>query len=261
MKDYFGHEENVRALKEGLPAVSLFLGPKSVGKWELAEWLRAYFKVLSADVLRIKRLTQDNARFVAQFASVAPHGEFKLVIIRLEKATPNALNTLLKTLEEATTTRFILISTAHTLPTIESRSAIFEFGLLSERDVADILVGARNFDPDTAEDRAKKSQGRVESALKHYSRQDDKLLVLRALEAIASKDAKTLDSLAVRWQEEHTQLLIAWCYESLTSRWIQFMEDECSIRGTAIPLRILIAVREELRPRLVVRAALASVLQ
>lgn len=250
----------MRALSKTLPAVSLFLGPSSVGKWELAEWLRVKHGFLASDVLRIKRLTQDNAKFVARFAVGSPQGSHRLVIIRLEKATSTALNTLLKTLEEPGTTKFILVTTQKPIATIVSRCSVFEFGLLTDAQVSGILISVKGFGESLAVERASKAGGRVRPALSQGFRQDQKALVLRALEALASKDAKTLDSLAPKWLEEHTQLLVAWCYESITGRWKLFIEDETSIRGAAIPLKILVALREELRPRLVVRAALASVL-
>lgn len=259
---YFGHERNVRALTKSLPAVSLFIGPSSVGKWELAEYLRAHWKFKGGDVLRIKRLTQENARFVTKFASERPQGFARLVIVRLDqKATKGAQNTLLKTLEDSSTARFILITEEEPLATIRSRAEVFTFGLLSEQEVAQVLTNRKNFSDERAADLAKVSGGQIRPALAYGQAQESKVVVLKALDALHRKDLSDLESLASRWQQDHTDLLIRWCYEALTKKWTYFIPEESNITGTKIPLRILMAVREELRPRLVVRAALATVLQ
>jgi DNA polymerase III delta prime subunit len=245
-----------------LPAVSLFIGPSSVGKWELAEQLRAHWKFRPADVLRVKRLTQDNARFIAKFASERPQGHAKLVLVRLDqRATKGAQNTLLKTLEDSSTANFILIAESEPLPTIRSRAAVFPFGLLSEEEIALILQHRRNYTPERAEELAKVAGGQVRTALSYVQAQESKVLVLKALDALYRRDLSDLESLAPRWQSEHTELLTRWCYEALTRKWVFFLPEESSIVGTKVPLRILMALREDLRPRLVVRAALATVLQ
>lgn len=259
---YFGHSEIVRAVTNHLPAVSLFLGPASVGKWELAEHIRAERGFKSSDVLRVRRLTQENARFIVRFASERPKGFARLVIVRMtDKASVGAQNTLLKALEESINTYFIMVAEEPPLPTILSRATTFNFGLLSEKDVENILVVRNNYPPEKAENASKVAGGRVRPALLYTQDKDSKLLVLKALDAVYRRDMSRLEPLASHWQEEHTELLISWCYESLTSQWKKFMVEETNIRGTKIPLRILISLNEELRPRLVVRSALASVLQ
>ena len=257
---FFGHTEIVKVLTTSLPQVSLFLGPISVGKWELAEHVRKIHGVRAGDVLRVKRLTQENAKFVEQFAHSAPQGEYRLCIIRLRKASDKALNTLLKTLEESDSAKFILIAEDRPLPTIVSRSEVFSFGLLSQEEVQGILTHVKNFAPGPAGTRAALSGGQVLPALVYTKTQDSKTVVLRALEALASNDAKLLEEIAPKWQDEHTELLTTWCYESLTSRWRLFTEAETRIRGTSFPLKILMALRSNLRPRLVVRHSLASLL-
>jgi hypothetical protein len=211
-------------------------------------------------VLRIKRLTQDNAKFIARWSLGSPQGAYRLVICRLEKATTVALNTLLKTLEESKSTRFILVSEKMPLDTIRSRAQVFEFGLLKDEQVADILVAHQGFGAELAATRASAAGGRVRSALEYSGKQDAKLVVLKALEAVTAKDASALEQIATKWQQEHTDLLVSWCYESITRKWNYFLEDETVIRGSGVPLKILMALREELRPRLVVRAALASLI-
>lgn len=260
--NYFGHERNVRAVRAHLPSVLLFLGPESVGKWTLAELIRWEWKFKNADVLRIKRLTQENARFIASWAAGRPQGWAKLVIVHLDKkATKGAQNALLKTLEEAPNVIFILVAEEMPLETIRSRAVLYPFGLLTEENVADILKYKKNFGDARAEELAKLSKGQVKRALNHARTQESKMVVLRALDAVNRKDAHALEDLTNWWQEEHTDLLIQWCYEHLTKKWKTFDSGEVGIQGTKVPLRILMSVKEDLRPRLVIRSALASVLQ
>lgn len=259
VKEVFGHEEIRQVLQKRLPAVSLFVGPKSTGKWQVAEWLRQEHRVSSSDVLRVNRLTQENARFIESFSRTLPQGEFRLCVVRLDGSTEIALNTLLKTLEDTSSTVFILIASERPLPTITSRAEVFQFGLLSAEDVSSVLQN-KNFKPSVAKDRAAKSGGRVEPALGESKLVDGKTEVLKALDAIASHNVKSLESLAPKWTQEHTDLLVSWCYESLTGRWKFFTEDETRIRGTSVPLRILMVLRQDIRPRLVVRAALPALL-
>jgi len=259
---YFGHENHVRAVLNHLPPVLLFIGPDSVGKWELAEHVRQVWKFKKADVLRIKRLTQDNARFVSKFAFQRPQGRLKLVIVRIdEKATKAAQNTLLKALEDAQDTVFIIVAEEMPLATIRSRATLYSFGLLTEENVANILSARLNYGRDKALALAKASGGQIRVATDHNRDVESKLVVLKALDAVHRKDLKELESYAQKWQQEHTDLLVRWCYEAVTRKWKLFSAGDTAISGSKIPLRILIAAPEELRPRLVVRAALASVLQ
>lgn len=258
---YFGHGEIVRAVRNHLPAVSLFLGPASVGKWELAETIRAERGFPAADVLRIRRLTQDNARFIVRFASERPKASARLVIAQLtDKATRGAQNTLLKALEESKDTHFILIAEDDPIPTIISRSTTFRFGLLSDDDVLNILVERRKFGAEKAIQAASVSGGQVQRALLYTQDNESKELVLKALDAVNRRDIAGLEALAKFWQEDHTELLISWCYESMTGQWKKFSREDSAIVGTRIPLRILMALKDDLRPRLVVRSALVSVI-
>lgn len=262
MRAYFGHEKNLKAVHAHLPQVLLFLGPESVGKWELAEYVREKWKFKNSDTLRIKRLTQDNARAAAKFASERPRGWSKLVIVRIDKkATVGAQNALLKSMEEARDATFIIIAEEPPLDTVSSRAITYRFGLLTEKDIFDILTVRRNFSKERAEVLSRVAGGQVRKALSYNNDQESKLVVMRALDAVHRKDNSALEALAPHWKQEHTELLIQWCYESLTKKWKLFIPEESNITGTKVPLRILIALREDLRPRLVVRAALASVLQ
>lgn len=256
-----GHEPIRTKLEKFLPPVSLFLGPNSVGKWRLAEWARDLWGISASDVFRVRRLTQENARAVVDFSSSQANGDSRLAIIKLDgKATRAAQNTILKALEDATSTKFILISEEPPLPTIVSRSEIFHFGLLTDSDIASILQD-RNMSLQDSMTLAPSGKGQVSRALEQASNQDDKLVVLQVVEALNRKDRFSLETMATFWREEHTELLIQWCYESITRKWRLFSASDVQVTGTRIPLRVLSVLKEDLRPRLVIRAALVSVIQ
>lgn len=256
-----GHERITRVLAAELPPVSLFIGPDSVGKWTTAEWLRREHAIQDGDLLRIRRLSADDARTITRFATVAPVGERKLVICRLDKSLPASMNALLKTLEEASeSVRFILISRDMPMLTIASRAEIERFGLLTEAEVAEVLQ-KKNFSANQAKIYAALSGGQVRKALRAAEGLDAKVTVLSAVRAIREKDADALDNLAGKWTDEHTELLSELCLEAITGRWRIFNEAEVEGMGRRLPLKILTALRNRIRPRLVVRASLMSVLK
>lgn len=256
-----GHGGLLSRLMGVLPSVSLFVGPSSVGKWTAAEYLRGVHEVSSADVLRVRRLTAEDARAIVRFASKAAHGTIRLVIVRLDGASPATLSALLKSLEEApSSTRFILTATELPPATIVSRATVFRFPLLSDEQVEDVLL-LRKFKPTEAKRYAALAGGQVRRALDLVEGMDAKVTVLAAVRALRERDAEALDNLAGKWEDQHTGLLATLCRELLTSRWRIFSNAEVEGLGKKTALAILTALRPDIRPRLVVRASLASVLR
>lgn len=260
---YFGHEAIVRSVREADARLNIFVGPESVGKKSLALYFRTEWGVLDPDLLTVNRLTADTARMIEQFAMVAPIGHRRLVVARTLGASRIAYNVLLKTLEEAPeTTRFFLIVHDDMVPaTVLSRGHVYNFPPLDDDALADVLVHIKKFAPENARERAGVARGQIKTALTLPDIKERKDLVLRVLEAFRTKDSSILEDIAPRWTEEHTELLAVWCQEAVTKRWRFFLEEESGIPGTALPLKILIALRAEIKPRLVVRASLMSVLQ
>lgn len=256
-----GHESVTRVLAAELPPVALFLGPESVGKWTTAEWLRHEHEVDDADVLRIRRLTATEARSFVRFAVIAPKGSVKLAIVRLDRATAPSQHILLKTLEQAPESfRAILISSGAPLSTVMSRSQLYRFSLLTEDQVAEVLR-KKNFNPTEAKHLASMSGGHVNRALTVAESMDPKVTVLAAVRALRERDADALDNLAGKWTDTHTELLADLCRESITYRWRIFSDAEVEGMGRKLPLKILTVLRPNIRPRLVIRASLMSILR
>ena len=257
-----GHTHILRSLKEDLPAVSLFYGPASVGKWTTAEYIRKYYNYEPVDVIRIHKLTAALAGYLVKISDRTSSGhQGRLVIMKIDGASAEAFNRLLLTLEHAQNTKFILISESVLFPTIASRAVLYSFSVLTEEEVVKVLQYKMGFKEDKAQELAKLSGGQVERAVQAVSDQDNKAVVLAVLEAIQEKDVESLDRLADRWSDNSTRLLQTWCREALTGRWRVFTPDDSGITGQGLPLQILISTRPDVRPKLVVRSGLMSIVR
>lgn len=260
MTTVIGHTSAVARVEVQRPAVSLFLGPSSVGKWSVAEYLRGVWRVDEADTLRIERLSMGNVRSVVDFAQRAAAGDRRLVVIRLDGATEAPLNVLLKTLEEGhESTDFILISEDAPMATIATRATVFRFGFLADHEVEEVLI-ERNFRPEDAQRYASMSGGQVSRALDVVNKRDVRHGVMIAVRAFRDADPAVLESAAKEWTEDHTSLLATWCRECLTGRARIFSEEEL-VSGRRLPFLVLQALSTNVRPRLLVRSSLMSVLR
>jgi hypothetical protein len=203
----------------------------------------------------------DAARAIAHHAWTSPRGARFLVLARLDKANPAALSVILKTLEELPpTTSIVLIGTELPPETIVSRTELFVFPLLTDEQVVEVLL-QRRFKPTEAQRWAQLARGQVQRALDLANGLDAKIPVLAAVRSIRERDEHALDGLAGRWSDEHTELLANLCREAITGRWRIFSEAEVEGMGRKLPLAILVALRPEIRPRLVVRSSLMTVLK
>lgn len=120
-----GHDRIVAQIeRDGLAQVSLFVGPKSVGKMRLANQLARDLADAPQDVFRINRLTAELAREVSHFIHVAPYGtKSRVAIVNVQGAPEANLNILLKSLEDVPTfARVILLATSDPMETILSRA-------------------------------------------------------------------------------------------------------------------------------------------
>jgi hypothetical protein len=239
-----------------LPPVSLFWGPKSVGKRTAAEWLRWRLGVQEGDTTRMSRLTVDDAEDLIRFVRTAPFGSIRLAIVSLDGATAAASNHLLNALESMPpTTRVILISSIPQRGPLASRAVHFPFHLLSTEAVEQVLVKKKGFTETQAKVWASTSGGQVFRALQR------KALVITVLRAIRDRDPDLLERQADKWTDDHTSLLMTWAREAMTERWSLYTQEEGNFATKSVPMRVLLALRADVRPRLVVRASLMNVLR
>lgn len=257
-----GNTAAVEALNREFPRAALLWGPPSVGKWTAAEFVRAEHKIFEPDVLRIPRLGMTEAHEAVAFSQCAPSQEHgRACLISLDHASPGAADVLLKAVEDAGPHMHFLMVAARPVPqTLRDRARIYRFGLLTQGEVQTVLTEVRKMATPLAHRLAEQSGGQVKTALDALVVADDKALVLAMLRALREGDQAALDALADRWRDEHTKLLARWATEAVSRQWRTFSEAETGI-DLSLALRVLTVLRRDVRPRLVVRALLASVLR
>ena len=262
MPEIIGHDHILRVLEGGLPRVSIFRGPYSVGKRTTAMHVAEQMDLSAADYLYVRHLDADRARSVRRFIMNTPQGERRLAVVSLANASEVAQNILLAALESIPeTSHIILIDDGDAaLETVLSRGNVFLFQLLSAASVKKILMG-RNFGEASAEQLAYISQGHVSDALRYASANDTKIAVLGAVRCLRDRDAKGLSSFAGRWSEDHTVLLTKLCHETLTGRSVLFEKEHAEALGKRTAMKILSVTRQDVRPRLVIHAQLMGVLR
>lgn len=257
----FGHEDIIESLGHYVPPVVAFVGPSSVGKWTTAEWVRETHNISAMDILRVHRLSRTTARDVIEFMRLPawePTG--RLAIVQVDSSYESVLgqDVLLKTLEENLVHRLILISTQPLLPVVRTRMhKIFQFRLLTEEQVTQVLVEKKSFSTSIAANLARLSGGQVQRALDALGYKELRGTVIAALNAVRVRDTKAIDSLATKWTDPMTELLTIWCYETMTSNWRVFREEDSKGLGHVASL-LLTELRPNVRPRFVVRSALMA---
>lgn len=257
-----GHPLVEGRLKRSLPAAALLVGPQSVGKTTVAfEAIRSH-GLRDDDVHRFKKLTVESARIISESSVVATRGRMKVYVVFLDDASENAMNVLLKALEESPrTTRFILIASELPNETIVSRTEVFRFPLLGEEDVEQILL-SKGINPNVAKNAAKASSGQMIHALRYVrGATDEKMGVLAVVNALMNRDEEALSAQAAKWTDDHTLLLTSLSYELITKQWRVFDPAEVEGVPSKLALRILEAVRPRTRGRLTINASLMSILK
>jgi DNA polymerase III delta prime subunit len=220
-----GHEAARLELEGSLPPVTLLLGPPGIGKTTLALHLvRHHGYRLTCH----ESLSAEQARLVV--ASAPVRGWVNAYVLSLARATEVAQNILLKVLEEPPShCRFILLASAPPLTTVMSRSRVFRLGLLTDEQVAMVLMENCGVPSEhVARMAAARGRGRVALALEAVGDSESQRIssvVAVAVRAAASSDLKALDLALRNWTPEHTVALRQWAAEAATGRWAVFSED------------------------------------
>jgi DNA polymerase-3 subunit delta' len=189
-------------------------------------------------------------------------GSLKVIVAVLDGASTEALNALLKVLEEPPpSVRFILVSAGQSLATVASRARVFRCGLLTTAQVRAALI-SRGADPEAAARQAPAGRGRVRPAMESAVFARSAGAVAAALRAVAARDQEALDGVVRGWELQEYLLLRTWASEAASGRWGLFSADASHGLGKAAGRRLLGALGRagSASPRLAARAALAELM-
>lgn len=229
---YIGHPRQHAELESRAYPVSVLTGPESVGKQTLVDHVLAAHSQPAPSVLRIGKLTADEARKLT-FAAPRMRGTgIRHIIIDLDNSLQENQNRLLRLLEDPSRgVSFYLIASGPVLPTILSRARLLRFGLLTTDEVRQVLI-LRGMDPLVAERQAPVGRGQVRFAILGTD-PDVRTKVMAVLRALEARDAAALDTAVGRWGHEDSlqdrraaaeayELLGRWASEAVTGRWRVF---------------------------------------
>jgi hypothetical protein len=191
---------------------------------------------------------------------------FKVVAVNIDGAVSGSgiQNALLKDLEEPPEyVRFLLVASRSPLPTISSRCAIFRWGVLTDDEVAQVLV-LKGISQKDAAVVAPAGQGRVAPALAAVERfRPAKATVLRVAHAMRERNTDLFESAVKIWGETEDwmlrELLGAAASGNPTplfsSTERQFISSTAARRGIA-----LLAASGRARPQVAIRALAAALM-
>jgi hypothetical protein len=257
-----GHASIVASLDRNLPQIALFMGPYSVGRWAVAEHVRWKYDIRPDDVLRIHNLDVEAAAAAHQFAASRPaRSDFKLIIVDLYGSSSAGQSALVSTLVSPHYARVIIIGQRHEVsPAVAEHAVTYRFHLLQPEEVAKVLVDRNGFSDDRADDLASRAGGQVSRALSVANAEESLVRVRAALIALRTRDAEALEALATKWIDEDTAWLTQWCHEAISDQWRVFEPDDAA-ENRGLPIRILMVTKPRVRPRLVVRSQLMSLVK
>lgn len=258
-----GHAEVRTQLEAHLPPVVLVRGPRSVGKRTLGIHLLSHHGAQKVDRLEVLTCNVEQARLLRDFFSTAPMGKIKGAVVRLDGASEQSLNALLKLLEEPPPSgRFVLTSAGTTLATVESRSVLVRVGLLHQSEVESVLR-SRGYSDGAAVDAARLGDGTVFGAMSGSVDESARASVLSVLKAVADRDRERLELAVHGWSDDAHALLRVFAIEARTGRWRVFAPTDSF--GLAKDVAAITGLVHDLsrsaRPRLAARYALYRALQ
>lgn len=222
-----GHDTARRYLERELPRATLLHGPRSIGKWTLAQHLANHHRVMPVDRWEIQHgLSIETVRLITSYAARAPRGQFKLIIARIDEASRPALNALLKTLEEPPPhVRFLLINADRTLPTVASRCTVFELGILTPEQI-EAIYRSQQMPAAKAHRAAVYARGSIQRGYDLEQADRHRTTVTTLAKAIATSDRELYVSVFEHWDGRCTDFLHVMLTEALTGRWNTFREDD-----------------------------------
>jgi DNA polymerase III, delta subunit len=258
-----GHEQVLADLERDLPPAVLVAGPAGTGKHTLALEVARRHAQYDPDIARPAVLTAEVARELRDFSSRAPVGDVRIIVARLDGVSLAALSVLLKVVEEPPpTVRWLLTCSGYVLPTIRSRCVLYRTGLLTDDEVAQVLI-AQGMGEQHARRIAPLGRGRVAAAVAASARDKGRPAVLAALRALSARDGSLLEQALRSWGPNEAELLECWLSEAASGRWRLFGAQEAGAVSAEVRLarRMLARVSEfEGRPKLAAQVMLGEAL-
>jgi hypothetical protein len=265
-----GHEQIRAELERELPSQPvLLLGPESTGKWQLALWLAAYHAPwYNQRIIGQPRIAaiRELRGFLATLPTPGGGSGVKVVAINLNHGVSLSIqDALLKDLEEAPDyARFIIIASKSPLATISSRCIIWRWGVLTDDEVARVLV-SKGASLKEAAAVAPVGRGRVAPALAAAERfRPARAAVLGAVRAIAAKDSDQFERAVKTWEETEDWMLRELLGAAASGNSTPlFSSTERQIIGSTVARRgiALLSASGQAKPQVAVHALAAALMQ
>lgn len=254
---FIGHKFAVAALCKGLPRCALLIGPDSVGKRTLSLELAKFHKIVDADLCEIEKLRMPDARALGEWSRQMPiRSAQRLAVVDLDGSSVQALNAMLKTLEEAPESfRAILRATAgyKLLDTVVSRCEVFHLGYLQELEVHDVLI-AKGMSSTEAMKLSWKSGGQMSVALGGHNQDYAKTIAVNVVKAFANGDKNLFDHAIEDVNEDVLKWMRVWSLEVNTGKWKHFKADQrFGMKQRELSL-IMIKLQKDVRVKLLLKS-------
>lgn len=251
-----GHAHAREVLLADLPAVTVLIGPRSVGKRTLAQEV---VEAHGVPVLEFfEGVTMDDAREIRLF--LGSESGARAVIIRLDGVRAEVSHLLLKTLEELGEGKHVIfLCEQRPLATILSRAWVFQCGYLNDAEMSQILFNL-GVPPTNIPIIVSRGRGQVSEALDSLDVEIEKAPITALLGATAKKDEVMFGKIVSRLQESHLHLLRVWASEAQTGMWRLFAPDE-SYGLEPYAQAVGRALESKARPRLLVRSVMGRLME
>lgn len=256
--EIFGHHEVMSTLRK-LPLTNiLMVGPWSVGKRSMLEYFMQTHGI--TDITRVYDLKTADLQEIRRL-SLETRGSERVIFLRLDKMNQATEERLLKIIEDAPPeVKFLATSVYASRIALRTRFTYLPVGSLDSKTIS-MILRRLGYEAATAVELAAKSLGSVGESIKAGKSSPFTSLVRRALKCIAEHDAPMLDSLYSKWEDGHTDTILAWASERITERWRTFKPEEFPELGKGTAMRILTGVDRLDRPRYVVRSTLVNIVR
>jgi len=243
-----GHKAIIERFHAGLPFNIVLVGPSGIGKKRLASYI-AQQLAEPFDILALepetshkgnkKPVSINQVRECGKFISTHPFASpYKIVTIDAQLITDEALQALLRMLEESPDRVRFILYTSETLPlTILSRCAKVQVSPLSHNEVLEVLEKL-GFTSDMAKVSAQLSKGSVEVALSHINDAERRRTVLTVMQLIINKKIPGVLVAVRKWKEAEINECIKWFEDLLLApygRTSSYTHKELAIGASFAP--------------------------